>query len=276
MQAVRFVGSDGVAHIGALEGEVVRAAGAAGPLGFVPSPEGWERVAAAAGPEHPLAELTLLHPVHAPKILAMAVNYRSHADESDLDVPAVPVMFAKFPSSLIGSGAPIVIPREETRPDWEGEVAIVIGQRTYRADRDAALAAIGGISALNDVSGRRAQLETPLRQFTLGKSFDTFTPMGPALSSPDSLDFEDIELTTTVSGEVMQQANTRELIYSFVDLVIYLSAGTTLEPGDVIATGTPAGVGDTRDPRRYLREGDVVEVHVAGVGTLSNPVVFES
>jgi 2-keto-4-pentenoate hydratase/2-oxohepta-3-ene-1,7-dioic acid hydratase in catechol pathway len=242
----------------------------------VPSPEGWERVAAAAGPEHPLAELTLLHPVHAPKILAMAVNYRSHADESDLDVPAVPVMFAKFPSSLIGSGAPIVIPREETRPDWEGEVAIVIGQRTYRADRDAALAAIGGISALNDVSGRRAQLETPLRQFTLGKSFDTFTPMGPALSSPDSLDFEDIELTTTVSGEVMQQANTRELIYSFVDLVIYLSAGTTLEPGDVIATGTPAGVGDTRDPRRYLREGDVVEVHVAGVGTLSNPVVFES
>jgi 2-keto-4-pentenoate hydratase/2-oxohepta-3-ene-1,7-dioic acid hydratase in catechol pathway len=276
MQAVRFVGSDGVAHIGALEGEVVRDAGVAGPLGFVPSPEGWERVAAAAGPEHPLAELTLLHPVHAPKILAMAVNYRSHADESDLDVPAVPVMFAKFPSSLIGSGAPIVIPREETRPDWEGEVAIVIGQRTYRADRDAALAAIGGISALNDVSGRRAQLETPLRQFTLGKSFDTFTPMGPALSSPDSLDFEDIELTTTVSGEVMQQANTRELIYSFVDLVIYLSAGTTLEPGDVIATGTPAGVGDTRDPRRYLREGDVVEVHVAGVGTLSNPVVFES
>jgi len=275
MQAVRFLGSDGVAHIGALEGDVVRDAGIAGPIGFVPSPEGWEHVAAAAGPEHPLAELTLLHPVHAPKILAMAVNYRSHADESDLDVPAVPVMFAKFPSSLIGSGAPIVIPHEETRPDWEGEVAVVIGRRTYRADRDAALAAIGGISALNDVSGRRAQLETPLRQFTLGKSFDTFTPMGPALSSPDEFDFADIELTTTVSGELMQRANTRDLVFSFVDLVVYLSAGTTLEPGDVIATGTPAGVGDTRDPRRYLREGDVVEVHVAGVGTLRNPVVFE-
>ena len=275
MKAVRFAGPDGVAHLGSLDGELVRDAGPAGAAGFVPSPEGWARLAAASGPEHPLATLTLLHPVVAPKILAMAVNYRDHAAESDLAVPDVPVMFAKFPSALIGSGAPVVIPREETRPDWEGEVAIVIGRRTYRADRRSAREAIGGISAINDVTGRRAQLETPLRQFTLGKSFDTFAPMGPAIVSPDEVDLDDIELRTTVSGELMQKASTRDLIFPFVDLIVYLSAGTTLEPGDVIATGTPSGVGDSRTPPRYLREGDVMEVSVSGVGTLRNPVTIE-
>jgi 2-keto-4-pentenoate hydratase/2-oxohepta-3-ene-1,7-dioic acid hydratase in catechol pathway len=275
VKAVRFAGPDGVAHLGSLDGELVRDAGPAGAAGFVPSPEGWARLAAASGPEHPLGTLTLLHPVVAPKILAMAVNYRDHAAESDLAVPDVPVMFAKVPSALIGSGAPVVIPREETRPDWEGEVAIVIGRRTYRADRRSAREAIGGISAINDVTGRRAQLETPLRQFTLGKSFDTFAPMGPAIVSPDEVDLDDIELRTTVSGELMQRASTRDLIFPFVDLIVYLSAGTTLEPGDVIATGTPSGVGDSRTPPRYLREGDVMEVSVSGVGTLRNPVTIE-
>jgi 2-keto-4-pentenoate hydratase/2-oxohepta-3-ene-1,7-dioic acid hydratase in catechol pathway len=275
MKAVRFAGRDGVAHVGALEGEVVRDAGPAGAAGFIPSAEGWARLATASGPEHPLAGLTLLHPVHPGKILAIGLNYRAHAEESELAIPEVPVVFAKFPSSLIGSGAAIVIPREETRPDWEGEVAVVIGRRTYRADRAGAREAIGGISALNDVSGRRAQLETPLRQFTLGKSFDTFTPMGPAIASAEDLDLEDIEVSTTVSGELMQQATTRELIFSILELIVYLSAGVTLEPGDVIATGTPSGVGDSRTPPRHLREGDVVEVSVSGVGTLRNPVTME-
>ena len=157
-----------------------------------------------------------------------------------------------------------MIPRQETRPDWEGEVAVVIGRRTYRADRESALAAIGGFSALNDVTGRRAQLETPLRQFTLGKSYDTFAPMGPAIASIDGVDLDDIELRTTVSGELMQHANTRDLIFPIVDLVVYLSAGITLAPGDVIATGTPAGVGDSRVPPRYLREGDCRRDHGRG------------
>ncbi len=275
MRAVRFAGPDGVAHLGALEGELVRDAGPAPAAGFVPSPEGWAALATASGPERPLAELTLLHPVNPGKILAIGLNYRKHAAESELAVPEVPVVFAKFPSSLIGTGAPIVIPREETRPDWEGEVAVVIGRRTYRADRAGAREAIGGISALNDVSGRRAQLETPLRQFTLGKSFDTFTPMGPAIASIEDLDLEEIEVSTTVSGELMQQATTRELIFPIAELIVYLSAGVTLEPGDVIATGTPSGVGDSRKPPRYLREGDTVEITVAGVGTLRNPVTME-
>jgi 2-keto-4-pentenoate hydratase/2-oxohepta-3-ene-1,7-dioic acid hydratase in catechol pathway len=275
MRAVRFEGPGGRAHLGALEGDAVRDAGPVGPEGFVPSAEGWARVAAAGGPALALAELRLLHPVLPSKILAIGLNYRAHAAESDLDVPDVPVVFAKLPSSLIGPGTPIVIPREETRPDWEGEVAVVIGRVTYRADRERARAAIGGVSALNDVTGRRAQLETPLRQFTLGKSFDTFAPMGPAIASLDGVDLDDIELRTTVSGELMQHANTRDLIFPIVELIMYLSAGITLLPGDVIATGTPAGVGDSRVPPRYLREGDVVEISVAGVGTLSNPVMRE-
>jgi 2-keto-4-pentenoate hydratase/2-oxohepta-3-ene-1,7-dioic acid hydratase in catechol pathway len=275
VKAVRFEGPDGAAHLGALDGEVVRDAGPGGGAGFVPSAEGWARVATADGAEQPLAELRLLHPVNPGKIVAIGLNYRAHAEESGLTIPDVPVVFAKFPSSLIGPGAPIVVPREETRPDWEGEVAVVIGRRTYRADRTNAREAIGGISALNDVSGRRAQLETPLRQFTLGKSFDTFTPMGPAIASIEDLDLEDLDVRTTVSGEVMQQGNTQDLLFSIIDLIVYLSAGLTLEPGDVIATGTPSGVGDSRTPPRYLREGDTVEISVSGVGTLRNPVTME-
>ena len=200
VKAVRFAGPDGVAHIGALEGETVRDAGPASAAGFIPSAEGWARLAAADGPELPLAELRCSTPCSparsSPSASTTAPTPRSPSSTS----PTVPVVFAKFPSSLIGPGAPIVIPREETRPDWEGEVAVVIGRRTYRADRDGAREAIGGISALNDVTGRRAQLETPLRQFTLGKSFDTFTPMGPAIASIEASTSTTSTLRTTRLG----------------------------------------------------------------------------
>jgi 2-keto-4-pentenoate hydratase/2-oxohepta-3-ene-1,7-dioic acid hydratase in catechol pathway len=276
VKVVRFIDPAGDIRIGVLDGDSIRDAGPAGPSGFVPTPEAWSAVAGASGPEHPIDSLRLLHPVEPRKILAIGLNYRAHATESELDVPSVPVLFAKFPSALTGHDHDIVIPREETRPDYEGELAVVIGRRTYRADRAGALEAIGGISAMNDVSGRRAQLETPLRQFTLGKSFDTFAPMGPCIASLDGVDLDDIDVRTTVSGEVMQDANTSDLIFDVPELIVYLSAGTTLEPGDVIATGTPGGVGDSRSPRRYLREGDLVEVFVGGVGTLSNRVRMEA
>jgi acylpyruvate hydrolase len=275
VRAVRFLAADGEARIGALDGDGVREAGPAGPQGFVPTPEAWQALAAAEGPEHTLADVRLLHPVVPEKILAIGVNYRSHAEESELDVPEVPVVFAKWSSSLIGPDEEIVVPFEETRPDFEGEVAVVLGQRVYRADEERARRAIGGITAIHDVSGRRAQLETPLRQFTLGKSFDTFAPLGPCIASPDGFDLEDVHLTTTVSGELMQDASTSDLVFGFVDLIVYLSKGMTLEPGDVIATGTPGGVGDSRVPPRYLQEGDVVEITIDGVGSLRNPVRLE-
>jgi len=273
VKAVRFVNPEGETRIGALgEDGTVTDAGAAGPEGFVPTTLAWDALQQADGPTHSAGDVRLLHPVVPRKLIGIGLNYRSHAEESRLDIPSVPVIFAKFSSSLVGPGAEIVIPREETRPDYEGELAVVIGRGVYRADPDEARAAVGGIAAINDVSGRRAQLETPLRQFTLGKSFDTFSPLGPCIASADDVDLADIDLRTTVSGEVMQEANTCDLIFSVVELIEYISAGVTLEPGDVIATGTPSGVGDSRKPKRYLREGDTVEIYVEGVGTLSNPV----
>jgi 2-keto-4-pentenoate hydratase/2-oxohepta-3-ene-1,7-dioic acid hydratase in catechol pathway len=272
VKAVRFVNPNGETRIGRLDDTTITDAGAAGPQGFVPTTLAWEALQQADGATHELNDVKLLHPVVPNKLIGIGLNYRSHAAESELEVPAVPVIFAKFSSSLVGPGQEIVIPREETRPDYEGEVAVVIGRPVYRADAEGARAAVGGISAINDVSGRRAQLETPLRQFTLGKSFDTFSPLGPCIASADGIDLAAIDLRTTVSGEVMQDANTRDLIFSVVELIEYISAGVTLEPGDVIATGTPSGVGDSRSPKRYLREGDTVEIYVAGVGTLSNPV----
>jgi 2-keto-4-pentenoate hydratase/2-oxohepta-3-ene-1,7-dioic acid hydratase in catechol pathway len=275
VRAVRYSAGGGEPRIGRLEDDGVVDAGSADPGGFDASPDAWARVAAAAGPVVAAADVRLLHPVTPRKIIGIGLNYRDHAAESELALPEVPVVFAKFPSALTGHGRPIVVPREETRPDYEGEVAVVIGRRTYRADAAAARAAVGGISALNDVSGRRAQLETPLRQFTLGKSFDTFCPMGPCIASAEDADLEAIGVRTTVSGEVMQESSTRNLIFSIVELIAYCSAGMTLEPGDVIATGTPGGVGDSRTPPRYLGDGDVVEVWVEGVGTLANPVAIE-
>jgi 2-keto-4-pentenoate hydratase/2-oxohepta-3-ene-1,7-dioic acid hydratase in catechol pathway len=272
MKAVRFVDSHGEARVGALEDTRVRDAGPAGPRGFVPTPKAWAALGQASGPEYDLGDIRLLHPVVPEKILAIGVNYRSHADESELDVPEVPVVFAIWTSALIGPDDDIVVPLEETRPDFEGEVAVVLGERVYRATDEEARRAIGGITAFHDVTGRRAQLETPLRQFTLGKSFDTFAPLGPSIASPDSLDVERIGLRTTVGGEVMQEAWTSDFVFGLTDLIVYLSKGLTLEAGDVIATGTPGGVGDSRRPPRYLEEGDVVEVWVEGVGTLRNRV----
>jgi 2-keto-4-pentenoate hydratase/2-oxohepta-3-ene-1,7-dioic acid hydratase in catechol pathway len=272
VKAVRFVDSAGETRVGLVEDSRVRDAGPSGPRGFLPTPEAWRALADASGPAYELREIRLLHPVTPEKIVAIGLNYRSHAEESELEVPPVPVVFAEWASSLIGPDEEIVIPFEETRPDFEGEVAVVLGERVYRATPETARRAIGGISAFNDVSGRRAQLETPLRQFTLGKSFDTFSPLGPCIASPDSLDLGGIGLRTTLGAEVMQEARTDDLIFSPVDLIVYLSRGLTLEPGDVIATGTPGGVGDSRNPPRYLEDGDVVEIWVEGVGTLRNPV----
>jgi 2-keto-4-pentenoate hydratase/2-oxohepta-3-ene-1,7-dioic acid hydratase in catechol pathway len=275
MRAVRYARGDGEARLGRLEDDRVVDAGPAGTTGFDASPEAWTQIANASGSSVALDTVSLLHPVVPRKLIGIGLNYRDHAAESQLAIPEVPVVFAKFGSAVTSPGATIVVPREETRPDYEGEVGVVIGRRTYRADAATARAAVGGLTAVNDVSGRRAQFDTPLRQFTLGKSFDTFSPMGPCVAAADGVDLESIGLRTTVSGEVLQESTTKNLIFSIVELIVYCSAGVTLEPGDVIATGTPGGVGDSRTPPRYLRDGDVCEVWVEGVGTLRNPVAFE-
>jgi 2-keto-4-pentenoate hydratase/2-oxohepta-3-ene-1,7-dioic acid hydratase in catechol pathway len=277
MKAVRFEDPNGETRIGRLDDDTtITDAGPADPRGFVPTPQSWQTIENAAGPKYDANQVEILHPVVPGKILAIGLNYRAHAEEAGVRIPEVPVVFAIWTSSLIGHRAPIVLPREETKPDYEGELGVVIGQRTYRANRSEARKAVGGISAFNDVSGRRAQMETPLKQYTLGKSFDTFSPMGPCIASTEETDLASIDVKTTVSGEIMQEANTCDLIFSVEDLIVYLSAGVTLEPGDVIATGTPGGVGMSREPPRYLRDGDMVEIYIEGVGTLTNPVRAET
>jgi 2-keto-4-pentenoate hydratase/2-oxohepta-3-ene-1,7-dioic acid hydratase in catechol pathway len=252
----------------------VRDAGPAGAEGFVPSVPGWSAIDAASGPVYPLSEVHLEAPVRPSKLVCIGLNYRDHAEETGQEIPSAPVVFAKFTSALIGPGAAIVVPYDEPRTDYEAELALVIGTRVRRVTGAAALAAVGGITAFNDVSGREAQFG-PGRQFTRGKSYDTFAPLGPCIAKVDGLDLGALRVTCTVSGEVMQDSSTANLIFGVQTLVEFCSAAFTLEPGDVIATGTPPGVGDARTPPRYLQDGDVVEIEVEGVGVLRNPCVAE-
>ena len=263
----------GEIRVGRLDGDVITDAG---PDGFVPDEAGWVAIEAAAGAQLRVDDVTLLPPVSPGKVIAIGLNYRSHVEETSLAMPDAPVVFAKWVSSLVGHGAAIVIPHEETRTDYEAELAIVFSRRFTRATLGDARSTIGGFCAFNDVSGRRAQLETPMRQFTLGKSFDTFGPIGPGIVRADDVDLGNVDVRCTVSGEVLQDSNTRHLIFSIETLIEYVSRGVTIEAGDVLITGTPGGVGDERKPPRYLLPGDIVEVSVSGCPTLRNPVVAES
>jgi 2-keto-4-pentenoate hydratase/2-oxohepta-3-ene-1,7-dioic acid hydratase in catechol pathway len=272
--AVRFL-AGGEARIGALSGETIRDAGPSGPRGFVPTSESWAQIDAATGEGYALDDVVLLPPVVPGKVICIGINYKAHAAETGREPPEIPVVFAKYPSCLVGHEASIVLPPEESRPDFEGELAVVFCETFTRATRANALSRVGGYTAFNDVSGRWHQRETPLRQFTLAKSFDTFGPIGPCLVRTEGADLTDLNLTTVVSGETMQDTNTSDLIFPVDVLVEYISRATTIEAGDVLATGTPGGVGDGRTPPRYLQPGDVVEISITGVPTLKNPVVAE-
>lgn len=274
--AIHFETSDGKKWLGRLDGSTITTAGSAPKEGFIPDEAGWKSIEAASGATFEISDVHVLAPVIPPKILAVGLNYMGHVEETNLAKPDVPFMFAKFSTSVTGPFDPIVIPHEETRTDYEGEMGIIISKKAYRVSAEDAWDYVGGITALNDVSGRRAQLETPMRQFTLGKSFDTFTPMGPVIASVDSLaNKDDVRVTTVLSGEQMQNDTTKRLIFTVAELVSYFTKGLTLEPGDMICTGTPGGVGDERKPPRYLVPGDIAEVTVEGVGTLRNPVEAE-
>jgi len=204
------------------------------------------------------------------KILCVGLNYRAHADEAALDEPTVPMVFAKFPNVLIGSGAPIELPDGHgEKVDYEGEIAVVIGRRAYRRTEDDALDVVAGWMPFNDVSAR--DLQTQTSQWTVGKSPDTFGPCGPYLVLDDAMRDGGLEIETQVNGERVQHARSDRMIFSVARLIAFLTTFITLEPGDIIVTGTPEGVGAHRDPPRFLRDGDVVEVRV-NEERLSNPV----
>ena len=217
---------------------------------------------------------TLAAPVPDPeKIICIGLNYRDHAEESGQEIPQAPMWFAKFQNSLIGSGAPIVLPRAHPEyVDYEAELALVIGRAGHAIPEAQALEHVAGVMPFNDVTARDLQLQNPL--WTSGKAIDTFAPCGPALVTLDELgDLRDLTLRTRINGEQFQEGTTANLIFGPAELVAWLSRTITLLPGDIIATGTPAGVGGAQG--RFLRDGDTVEVELEGVGTVTNPVRAE-
>lgn len=208
------------------------------------------------------------------KIICIGLNYRDHAAETRQSVPEVPVIFAKYANTLIGPAEPILLPRVTQRVDYEAELAVVMGKRGRHITETKAMDYVAGYTAFNDISARDFQMRTS--QWTIGKTFDTFGPLGPALVTADEIaDPHALAIRLSIDGEVLQDSNTRELIFSIPQLIAYLSSVMTLEPGDVIATGTPAGVGFTRRPPRFLRPGETVRVEIEGIGVLENPVKEE-
>jgi 2-keto-4-pentenoate hydratase/2-oxohepta-3-ene-1,7-dioic acid hydratase in catechol pathway len=205
------------------------------------------------------------------KIVCVGLNYRDHAAEGGMDLPKAPLLFAKWPNTLIGHGDPIVLPPESAQVDYEAELGVVIGRRARDVAEGEALDYVLGYTAANDVSARDAQFADG--QWLRGKSFDTFAPVGPAIVTPDQFgDVQAVRVLCRLNGETLQDGTTKEMIFGVAELISYTSRFWTLEPGDLILTGTPHGVGFARTPPVYLTDGDVVEVEVDRIGVLSNPV----
>lgn len=219
----------------------------------------------------PLSTASLDCPVASRKIVAVGLNYRDHAIEAGLAIPTAPLCFAKFTSSLSGPFDPIQLPTEASKVDFEGELGVIIGRKAHRVPEGDAMNYVAGYVVFNDVSERKWQFEDG--QWTRGKSCDTFAPNGPFLVTADEVpDPGVLRITTRVNGQVMQDSNTNQLIFSVPKLVSYFSQSFTLEPGDLIATGTPSGVGFSRKPPLFLKDGDIVEVEIERVGRISNRV----
>lgn len=223
-------------------------------------------------PEISLADVILCAPVPRPgKVICIGLNYRNHAIESGMDIPALPIVFSKFSSCVVGPGDEIEIPADSTQTDFEAELVVVIGRRARNISCDAAYDHVLGYTNMNDVSARDLQFTDG--QWQRGKSCETFAPLGPFIACKDVISNpEDLRIQFRLNGETMQDSTTTELIFGIAELIEFLSKHITLEPGDVIATGTPPGVGFARKPPVYLKSGDICEVEIEGLGILKNVV----
>ncbi len=209
------------------------------------------------------------------KVIAVGLNYKDHAAEANIPLPAAPVLFTKWSSCLIASGEAIVIPTGVTKTDWEAELAVVIGKSASRVSQAEALSYVSGYTAINDVSDREAQSNDG--QWVRAKSYDTFGPIGPRIVSSDEVgDPHNLKIEARLNGKTMQSSNTSNLIFSIPYLISYISQRITLEPGDVITTGTPHGVGAFYNPPIFMKPGDVIEIEIEKIGILRNHVIAES
>jgi acylpyruvate hydrolase len=284
MRLVTFERADGLAG-GFLRGEeIVPFAALGGPASvrelIASGPARRDELADAAaaydGETVALGSVRLGPPVADPeKILCIGLNYRDHAEETGMAAPDSPIVFAKFANSLVGPTDEVVVPPPGGEIDYEAELAVVIGDRCARLSAAEAIDHVFGAMAFNDVSARNLQMSTS--QWTMGKAIDTFAPCGPALVSLDEIgDLQDLRIGATVNGEVVQDGHSASMIFPVAETIAYISSVMTLEPGDIIATGTPAGVGMGRKPPLALEPGDVVEVQVERIGALRNTIVAEA
>jgi 2-keto-4-pentenoate hydratase/2-oxohepta-3-ene-1,7-dioic acid hydratase in catechol pathway len=220
------------------------------------------------------SETKLLAPVPRPrKVICIGLNYKDHARETKAEIPKDPVLFSKFPTAIVGPDEPIVLPAGSRKVDYEAELAVVIGRRAKRVHPDRAYEVVLGYANFHDVSARDFQFADAGKQWQRGKSCDTFGPLGPFVATTDAVkDPHVLRIRFRLNGETLQDSSTSELIFNVPRLIAFISETVTLEPGDVIATGTPAGVGFTRQPSVYLKPNDVCEVEVEGLGVLRNPV----
>lgn len=261
---------DGRSRVGVIRDEkfVAAISGCANLLDFI-------RSGASGSPENkltPLSEMKILAPIpRPPKIICLGLNYRDHAAEQKKEPPKEPMIFAKASNVVIGPDDEIVIPRwVSEKVDYECELAVVIKKEAYRVKRSDARDYIFGYTIMNDVTARDIQAAD--KQFFRGKSFATFAPMGPVVVTPDELDAGNLDIELRLNGEVMQKGNTRDMIFDVPFLIEFISACFPLEPGDVISTGTPAGVGVFRNPPVFMKGGDVVKAEISGIGILRNCV----
>jgi len=224
---------------------------------------------------HRLSEVRLHAPLpNPPRVFAIGLNYRDHAIESGMALPTTPVVFFKLATAIIGPGESIVLPKNSTQPDYEAELAFVIGKRGYRIPASDWREYVYGYTIVNDVSARDVQFASS--QWSMSKSFPTFCPLGPTIVTTDEIpDPHNLQISLAIDGEQLQNSNTRELVFKIPELIEYLSSITPLLPGDIVSTGTPPGVGLGRTPKRWLKPGETVTVTVEGLGSLTNPVVAE-
>ena len=283
MRLVTF-GRDGAIKAGAVVDDAVvdlSAADSAIPTNMLDLLRGGEpmltravNAVASGAARHPVRDVTLLAPIPRPgKALAIGLNYRDHAEESGQQLPKYPIVFSKVSSCITGPSAPIQRPRASTSVDWEAELVFVIGKEGRHIPAASALDHIAGFMCGNDVSVRDWQFHNPT--WMIGKGFDTHGPTGPWLVTQDEVDASKLDIACYVNGERVQSSNTKNLIFGIGELVEYLSTAFTLEPGDIVFTGTPAGVGISRRPPVFLKHGDVVKVEIEGLGSLENLVVDE-
>jgi len=211
-------------------------------------------------------------PIDRPgKIICVGLNYRDHAEEQGVDLPTAPLLFAKWNNTLIGPGEPIVIPPIVTKTDYEAELGVVIGSQVNRVSAENALEAVAGYICVNDVSARDLQFADG--QWSRGKSPDTYCPVGPHLVPREEIsDPQNLAIRAILNGETMQDSTTANMVFGVADIIAYVTQTITLEPGDLIATGTPAGVGAFRDPKVFMQPGDEITIEIEGLGSLTNPV----